>query len=50
MCVQALYSLQACIITVLVGLIVRTYSTRSIFCVRISGADVGIGMYYQSIN
>ena len=32
--VQALYYLQACIITVLVGLIVR----YSIFCVRISGA------------
>ena len=37
MCVQALYSLQAYITTVLVGLIVR-YLQSSIFCVRISGA------------
>ena len=37
MCVQALYYLQACVITVLVGLIVR-YLQHSIFCVYISGA------------
>ena len=36
MCVQTLYSLQAYIITVLVGLIVR-YLWCSIFGVRISG-------------
>ena len=37
MCVQALYSLQAYIITVLVGLIVRNLSPRFLV-VRISGA------------
>ena len=36
MCIQTLYSLQACIITVLVGLIDR-YLQSSTFCVRISG-------------
>lgn len=37
MCVQALYYLEAYIITtVLVGLIVRYLIKRSIFCVRIS--------------
>ena len=35
MCVQTLHLLQTCVITVLVGLIVR-YLQCSIFCVRIS--------------